>query len=193
MNKKDLIELIKDNPVIAAIKSDSDLKKICSLKEIEIVFVLYGDVISIKNIVKTLQKNGKKVFVHMDLISGLSSKEVSVNYIRYEVGTDGIISTKVPVISRGIELGLHTILRFFLLDSIAYSSIEKSLQVVTPDCIEIMPGVMPKKIKSIKEQVRVPVLAGGLVSDKEDVISALSAGALAVSTTNHNVWECMTV
>lgn len=190
---KELIEQIKDNPVIAAIKSDSDLKKICALDEIEIVFVLYGDVMSIKNIVKTLQKNRKKVFVHMDLISGLSSKEVSVNYIKDEVGADGIISTKVPIISRGIELGLYTILRFFLLDSIAYSSIEKSLQVVTPDCIEIMPGVMPKKIKSIKEQVRVPVLAGGLVSDKEDVISALSAGALAVSTTNHNVWECMTV
>ena len=34
-----------------------------------------------------------------------------------------------------------------------------------------------------------PVIAGGLISDKEDVMGALGAGAAAVSTTNQKVWE----
>ena len=34
-----------------------------------------------------------------------------------------------------------------------------------------------------------PIIAGGLISDKESVMAALSAGAIAVSSTNHGVWE----
>jgi glycerol uptake operon antiterminator len=34
-----------------------------------------------------------------------------------------------------------------------------------------------------------PVIAGGLISDKEDIISALGAGAIAVSSTNPAVWN----
>ena len=37
--------------------------------------------------------------------------------------------------------------------------------------------------------VKVPIIAGGLIVDKEDVMEALDAGAMAVSTTNHQVWK----
>ena len=33
------------------------------------------------------------------------------------------------------------------------------------------------------------VIAGGLIADKEDVMGALEAGAVAVSSTNPGVWE----
>jgi len=36
---------------------------------------------------------------------------------------------------------------------------------------------------------KVPIIAGGLISEKEDVVAALSAGAISVSTTNVNVWK----
>ena len=35
---------------------------------------------------------------------------------------------------------------------------------------------------------RVPVIAGGLISDKEDIIAALDAGAAAISSTNPAIW-----
>ncbi|MEG2499451.1 MAG: glycerol-3-phosphate responsive antiterminator, partial [Oscillospiraceae bacterium] len=34
------------------------------------------------------------------------------------------------------------------------------------------------------------IIAGGLITDKEDVMNALSAGAVAVSSTNSAVWIC---
>lgn len=34
-----------------------------------------------------------------------------------------------------------------------------------------------------------PIIAGGLISEKDSVMSALSAGAMAVSSTNHEVWK----
>ena len=47
---------------------------------------------------------------------------------------------------------------------------------------------MPKIIKKICKMGNIPVIAGGLVMDKEDVMGALSAGAISVSTTNQDVW-----
>ena len=37
-------------------------------------------------------------------------------------------------------------------------------------------------------QTRVPVIAGGLITDKEDIMDALGAGAVSISTTNQSVW-----
>ena len=58
-----------------------------------------------------------------------------------------------------------------------------------PDMIEIMPGVMPKIIKSLRGSTSIPLIAGGLIADKEDVMGALLAGASAVSTSRQDVWE----
>ena len=38
------------------------------------------------------------------------------------------------------------------------------------------------------EKLSVPVIAGGLISDKEDIIAALDAGATAISTTKEELW-----
>ena len=52
-----------------------------------------------------------------------------------------------------------------------------------------MPGVLPPKIISkICRISKRPVIAGGLVSDKEDIMAALGAGAVSISTTNEIVW-----
>ena len=57
------------------------------------------------------------------------------------------------------------------------------------DLIEVLPGLMPKIIRRVSQAAGKPVIAGGLISDKEDVTAALGAGAVAVSTTNPAVWK----
>ena len=70
----------------------------------------------------------------------------------------------------------------------AYENIEKQLNAVRPDIVEILPGAMPKVIRKVCRKVRQPVIASGLISDKEDIMVALAAGAIAVSSTNQEVW-----
>lgn len=82
---------------------------------------------------------------------------------------------------------MYTILRVFVIDSMALSSLE-NLEKVRPDFLEVLPGVMPKTIRQICKCVHTPVLTGGLIADKEDVMNALNAGAMAISTTNPAVW-----
>ena len=132
---------------------------------------------------------GKVAMVHVDLISGLSPKEISVEYLQEHTEADGIISTKPSLIKKAKELGMYTVLRYFLLDSMAFENIRQQQHMVRPDFIEVLPGVMPRVIKRICGSVKTPIIAGGLITDKEDVMAALSAGAIAVSSTNHQVWK----
>ena len=181
------MEEFEDCPVIAAIKDEEGLRK-CIHSEIQIVFVLYGAICSIGDIVSRLKKAGKTVMVHLDLITGLSSREIAVTYLKAVTHADGIISTKPAVIRQAKEEGLFAIMRFFVIDSIAFDSIERQTESVHPDMIEVLPGVMPKITRRICQNSRVPVIAGGLISDKEDIMAALSAGAVSISTTNQAVW-----
>lgn len=178
---------LEDCPVIAAIKDSEGLES-CLSSDSSIVFILFGDILTISDIVSRLKEHGKLAMVHVDLISGLSSKEVSVDFIKEHTRADGVISTKPLLIKRAKELSLYTILRLFVIDSMAYENIKKQCANVKPDCIEILPGVMPKVIKKICNTQEIPVIAGGLISDKEDIMQALDAGAVSISTTNPKVW-----
>lgn len=186
--KQALLNILEDCPVIAAIKDDAGLKKVMET-EVSVVFILYGDICSIGDIVEKVRSGGKIAMVHLDLVTGLSSKEVAVDYVSRQTHADGIITTKPALIKRAKELGLYTIQRFFVLDSLALENIGKQTDGRYTDMIEILPGVMPKIISRICAKSPVPIIAGGLVSDKEDVLNALNAGALSVSTTRTELWE----
>lgn len=79
MKQQDILEQFEDCPVVAAIKDEQGLNR-CLGSDIRIVFVLYGDICSIGDIVGRLKKGGKTVLVHIDLIGGLSSREVAVDF-----------------------------------------------------------------------------------------------------------------
>ena len=178
-------EAVEDNPIIAAVKSMEDVEECCKHDDIRVIFILFGDVCSIGSIVKTI----RDAMVHMDLISGLSPKEIAVEFIKEQTEADGIISTKPSLIKKAKEMSMYTVLRVFLLDSMAFENIRQQQHMIKPDFIEVLPGVMPKIIAQISHSVKVPIIAGGLITDKEDVMGALSAGAMAVSSTNHKVWN----
>ena len=182
-------DAVEENPIIAAVKSMEDLEQCCKLPDIHVIFILFGDICSIADIVKKVKQAGKIAMVHVDLIGGLSPREVAVEFLKNNTEADGIITTKPPLIRKARELSMYTVLRYFLLDSMAYENILSQQHSVHPDFIEILPGAMPKVIQRLCSEIKVPVIAGGLLTDKESVMGALTAGAIAISSTNHNVWN----
>lgn len=186
--KAEFKEALEDSPIICAIKDDEGLKH-CKESESQIVFILYGDVCSIADIVETVKSYGKLALVHLDLIVGLSPKEIAVDFVKKYTNADGIITTKPALIKRAKELNLYTVLRFFVIDSMAYSNIEKQLKSVRPDIIEILPALMPKVLERICRLSSVPVIAGGLVAEKSDIMELLEVGVASISSTNSTVWN----
>ncbi|MBR6572493.1 MAG: glycerol-3-phosphate responsive antiterminator [Clostridia bacterium] len=185
--RKEFLEALEGSPIIAAIKDDDGLKK-CISCDSQVVFVLYGDIISIPDIVMKIKEAGKIAMVHADLISGLGSKEIAIDFLKKNTLADGIITTKPNLIKRAKELHLYTILRLFLIDSMAYENIERQVKTAKPDVIEVLPALMPKIVSKVCKLSPTPVIAGGLISEKEDIMNLLQAGVISVSSTNDKIW-----
>lgn len=188
---KSFVDKIEASPIIAAVKNDSELER-CLRTEVEVVFTLYGDVCTIPEITKKIKEAGRIAMVHLDLVAGLTQKEISIDYIRDKTCADGIITTRANLIRHAKERGLATVLRYFVLDSMAIDNIHKlALQGYSsqPDVIEILPGTLvPKVVKRICAMSRGPVVAGGLIQDREDVMNMLDNGVIAISTSCPEVW-----
>ena len=183
-----ILELLADNPIIAAVKDDSGLEKALQ-SECQVIFLLYGTILTIDRAVRRVRDNGKTVFVHIDLIDGLSNREIAVDYLVKLCRPDGIISTRQQQLRRAKSLGLLTVQRAFMLDSMSMGSLKQQLQNSEPDFIEIMPGIIPRILTRITQETDIPVIAGGLIEYKQDVMDAIGAGAIAVSTTCQTVWK----
>lgn len=187
MTKQELLTILEDYPVIPAIKTEAALQR-CVESENPLVFVLHANLSTIGPITDFLKAHGKIVFIHMDLLEGLAQKEVAVDFLARTTKADGIISTRPNLLRHASSLGLLTVQRVFLLDSISLQNVLKTASHEAADLIEVLPGVMPKIIRKLSSTMQVPLVAGGLISDKDDAIAALSAGAAAISTTNEEIW-----
>ncbi|MEW9122816.1 MAG: glycerol-3-phosphate responsive antiterminator [Thermotaleaceae bacterium] len=178
---------IQASPMVAAVK---DIDKIESAIQSpsEIVFLLTGNIFNIKSIVDRVKSVNMLIYIHIDLMEGFSKDGVALRYIHDNIQPDGIITTKSNLIKIAKDLNIFAIQRLFILDSLSLETGIKSIHTTKPDAIEILPGIMPKVIKTFHQETRIPVIAGGLIKDKEDVIESLRAGAMGISTTREEVW-----
>ena len=175
------------SPVIAAVRTKDELTQAFS-SDVEVIFYLTADIMTLRNEVNAAHSAGKKLFVHLDLAEGIGKDRCGLIYAK-NLGVDGIISTRVNIIKMARELGLVTVQRFFIVDSRSIDTTVESIKVSRPDMIEIMPGVVSKIISRICTKVDMPVIAGGLIEEKSEIIAALKHGAAAVSTGKHKLWN----
>lgn len=186
--KEKIIERIELNPVIAAVQHEEDLDT--ALKsQVSTVFLLCADIFNAKALVNRIKNANKHAFIHIDFLEGIGKDAKATDYIIKVIEPDGIISTKSSHIKIAKEKGMFTIQRFFLIDNKSFEMTTKSVKTLQPDMIEVMPGVMPNVIQRITSQLYIPVIAGGLISSKQDIMEALKAGALGTSTGKKELWE----
>lgn len=184
MIENKLLVALEDNPVIAAVRENKIEAAIESPSNV--VFLLGGSILTVKEIINKAHTKGKIIFVHIDLTDGIGKDKTGIAYLA-SCGADGIISTRANLLKFAKEQGLFTVQRFFALDSQGLESIEDMLLSSTPNIIEIMPGVIDKVISKFTKY-NIPLVAGGLIEAKTEVMSAINAGALAVSTGKEALW-----
>lgn len=173
--------------VIAAVRTDAEFDKALTSK-VDTVFDLAPDLMTISKKVKKAHESGKKLFIHMDLASGIGKDKSGIVFARH-IGVDGIISTRVNIIKLAREYALFTVQRFFIVDSHSVDTTIDSIKASKADMIEIMPGIVYKVIENLHNKIDTPIIAGGLIEHSAEVSSALAAGAAAVSTGNEQLWE----
>ena len=183
-----LTDQLQINPVIAAAGNEEELA-LALASDCRVVFLLMGSVLDVGALTRRVHGSGKLCVIHLDLIDGYSSREIAVDALHRETGAEGIISTRGALIRRAKQLGMAAIQRGFMLDSRSLASFEQQIQQSRPDFVEILPGLLPKVIASLKTRLDIPIIAGGFIHEKEDVIAALQAGALAVSASSPRIWS----
>ena len=137
-----LAETLLDEPVIAAVKTDEALTAALA-SPCSAVFLLASTLLTVDGLVHRIHDAGKLAVVHIDLVDGLSSREIAVDSLNALCHPDGIISTRPTLIRRARHRGLLTVQRAFILDSLSLTSLSGQLEQGKPDFVEILPGIMP--------------------------------------------------
>ncbi|MGI5893332.1 MAG: glycerol-3-phosphate responsive antiterminator [Candidatus Merdivicinus sp.] len=183
-----LLDRLEQSPVIAAVRQRSEIVH-AAKSPCEVVFLLCGEILTIQEDVALLHQADKLVFIHTDLLGGIGRDAPAIEFLAKSVQPDGIISTRSQLIRCAKERGLLTVQRFFLLDSQSAATTAETAAASRPDMAEIMPGICPRIIQALHHQMRIPLIAGGMISEKEDIFAALSAGAAGVSTSSKLLWN----
>lgn len=171
-------------PVVAAVRGDNLSVAVAS--PIEVIFLLEANILNVGAQIELAHKNNKLIFIHIDLIKGVGKDKSGLEYLA-NLGADGIISTRAPLIKNAKELGLVAVQRYFAMDSQGLETIKDMISFTKPDFIEIMPGIAYKVISKFVSY-NIPVIAGGLIETKSEVTTALGSGACAVSTGKSEIW-----
>jgi glycerol uptake operon antiterminator len=188
MNVERMKDVLEAHPIIAAVRDGENLE-VALQSPVAVIFLLNASLSNLKTRVRQIRDNRKTVFVHLEMVAGLSKDQAALEFLQAEVEPDGIITTKPNLIHVAKNLGLLTVQRLFILDSLSIQTGIKMLQGNHPDLMEIMPGIIPKVIPEIKKHIQIPIIAGGMVGAKEEIIELLKAGAVAVSTSREALWR----
>lgn len=179
--------LFDEHPIIAAVRDRESLVAACA-SSCKVIFLLSADLLSLSELTEMAHKENKLLFLHIDLADGVGKDAAGIRYVK-QCGLDGIISTRSSLIKSAKEEGITCVQRFFMIDSRSVDTALTSIRSSHPDMIEIMPGIATKTLKRLSDKVDVPIIAGGLLEEKDEIISALSAGAAAVSTGKKELWN----
>lgn len=181
------MSVFSNRKVCAAVRTKEDFDYSLD-SDVDVVFLLYSNIMTMKKYVDRAHNAGKIIFIHMDFVEGVGKDRAGLAYLK-SIGVDGILTTKTNMIRPAKDLGLITVQRFFIIDSHSVDTAVESIRIAKPDVVEIMPGVLEKKIREFAEKVSMDILAGGLIEFKTDVDMAIAAGATAVSTADRELWN----
>ena len=179
-------DLVKKN-IAAAIRTHEDFST--ALKSnVDVVFLLHSNIMTIGDRIKEIHHSGKHVLIHVDFAEGIGKDRAGIEFLANQ-GVDGILTTRTNIVRVAKDVGLIAVQRFFLVDSHSLNTSVESIRISKPDIIELMPGIVTKKIKEFSQIVENPIVAGGIIETEEEVRAALEAGADVVSTGEVSLWN----
>ena len=113
------------------------------------------------------------------LCNALTNENIRVVFVLY-----GDICNIASIVRRIHEAGRFAVVHVDLIAGLAGKEVAVDFIRSTTEA----DGIISTR-QSFIRRAKVPVLAGGLIADKEDVMAALEAGITAISTTNQAVWD----
>lgn len=188
MNKDFFYERLSRVKKIASVKEPKNIEKALD-SDLGAIVLSIGNIAVIKRYVDLFKAQDFPIFLHIERLGGISQDREGIDFLAHYVKPTGIVSTRNILIKEAKKQGLLTIQRLFLIDSDALKTGLQSAKETQPDAVELMPGVLPDIITEFRNEIEVPIIAGGLIRNKEQMLRAVRHGAVAVSVGNYRLWK----
>ncbi|MFM1653537.1 glycerol-3-phosphate responsive antiterminator [Brevibacillus sp. B_LB10_24] len=188
----ELLSRLEKYKMVAAIKDPKNMEQAVLYKDhLSAVLLMTGTILTVKRYVDFFQSHGLPVILHVDKIGGLQMDHDGIEFIKRNVKPSAIVTTKSGVIKKAKTSGLYVIQRVFLIDTDVFTHLEKDAinDQIVADMIEVMPCRAPDFIQRLSKVSPVPVITGGLLNSPEHAKEALDHGAMAVTTSNAEMWK----
>lgn len=175
-----------ESPCCAAITCDVHLEAALASR-VSALFILCGDGLELRPLVRRVHAAGKLVAVHLDLVDGLRPDRTAIAWLA-RAGVDAVISSHgqlMPAVRRERMVGIHRLLL------VRHGLLGSGLAAVTrseADIVEVLPGVILPDVRALLPHLNVPLLAGGFIRTEEEARAALAAGAAGVTTSTKSLW-----
>jgi len=153
---------------------------------VDTVFILTSSLCRLPHEVQACHSAGKKVFVDMDFVEGLSEGKAAIDYLK-SIGVDGLISVKLSNFHYARKIEMPFVLRVFALDSKAVEKAYNQVKSNGVDIVEILPGCASLKVGKMFKALGINVITGGLVTTRQEAKKLLQV-VDAISTSAKNLW-----
>ncbi|GAB6179678.1 glycerol-3-phosphate responsive antiterminator [Desulfotomaculum defluvii] len=182
-------KILFDRKIGAALTRIEDLEEAVKHPKIKTIFLLGGEINILPNISSKINKAGKGLLVHIDLIEGVGKDWAGIRLLK-RMGVTGIVTTKSNLVKSAHEEGISVIQRIFLVDSTSLKTGIRIAKNVQPSAVEVLPATVPAYvIEELKKSLGLPILGGGLLKTEEDVKEVFAKGIDFISTSRRALWE----
>ena len=182
-------EILSESPIIASVSTLEDFQQACGCEQVSCVMLKFGDIDTIATLIDTAHRHKKRVIVHLDSIKGVAKDVCGVKFLA-KAGADCLNTTKPQLIGAIREVGMVAIQVMFLVDTEALKTGIESINKNKPDAVVIMPSSIPGEIvKEMIKRTKVKLIAGGLLTKKEEIAQALEKGIASVVTSRRELWD----
>lgn len=142
----------------------------------------------VAELVRALTRRDKLIVLNIDSCEGLSQDRGAIDFLA-EAGISVLLSTRVPTIQKAAQCGLLTMQKVFVTDRSTWPRSVKAIAQSSPNLVQLMPAPMLAHISAEDRRRLPPAIASGFVCTKADVQAALKLGAIAVSSSNADLWN----
>ena len=182
-------------PILLAISQMKDFEKFLQ-SPLDTCILMDFHINLLPSMMQAAHAAGKTIYLHADLLRGVSADEFGCEYLCQRLRADGIISTKPKVLEAARRNRVATILRLFLIDTKSLDKGAALIKNLQPDHVELLPGLACDAIADLKQRLQ-PVastqpqsfLCGGLIKTHAQITRCLEAGACAVTLSDRTLAE----
>ena len=174
--------------VIPSVREIRHLDKALAGKE-EWILLSCAHIGNLRDLVVRCHQAGKKALVNYDLVGGLGSDKTAFHLMKNMFMLDGVMGSSNTKLTMSKRMGMGSIRRVALEDSLAVDHVLESMKETRCNVIELRPSYYAiQYLEYFQKKKDCMYIAGGFVDTKEMIDKAHKAGFSGVTTSCVDLW-----